>query len=155
VCSGSTCLDTVATYYIPAGQLDGMEDACGTGDYYNWNGATCADIPWGFHWSDVGAGTPVSIIIQFNYGVDCAASNDSIVMNGTTTISTTSFPGTECVCSPTTTLYMTTVSPSFFSAYLVGGTNQILFENALSCEGLSPYASYPGDAYAEVTVEYE
>jgi hypothetical protein len=134
-------------YDIGVNALDNLLAYCdGTGsDRYN----NCSGPDYGFHWTDLGGGLPVtSLDVWFVSGIHCQGTTSSVKLNGTIVGSFN--PQGTCTCSPPRSVISFADFP--LGAYAPGAQNAIRITPA-GCEGLSISAAL-GDNYARVTVTY-
>jgi hypothetical protein len=144
------------TYFIDAPDLDNLGGNCGGSGVDFYNG--CGSAPYGFHWTDLGAGLgPVShVSVDFRQGVSCSSAPQqaSTSLNGVGTGSITASAG-QCTCTPGA--YNDASIPSLpqgaLSVYVAGGVNSFSIAPTTNCEGLSRNTLW-SSAFAIVTVTY-
>jgi hypothetical protein len=137
--------------YIEYAELVNLTDSCSSGHEYN----DCGGGDIGFTWTDSNGGSPASIVVEVNRGINCLSS-DKTAATDLNSISSGSFTWTASNCSCTPYPEVLTWTLTNVSGFNPLGSNTFMIESVdtSGCDGLSQNSSWTNSAYARVTVSY-
>src|SRR5690606_26088196 len=129
--------------------LVNMNESCGANSFYGFSSA----VGKGFSWNSTENNVPLSILVEFTVGVECASGNYNTTLNG---VANTSLPSTpnHCDCNGQASAASNVSLSLNPSGYSPGGQNVLLFYGQNNSWGLFDNGNYGAGVYAQITVTY-